>query len=126
MGNSDITELFGKHLRRLRRERKTSQETLASKAGCDISTLGRTERGEVAPTIKMVDKLSRALGVGIPELFDFSEERGEDEVIDRLKDQLETLVRESEPQTLDLFSLIMADFIHFHRKQRSREVVPPM
>lgn len=115
----DIQELFSTRLRKLRRQRKISQEALAAKAGCDISTLGRTERGEVSPTLRMMERFAKALGCTLLELVDFSEQRGNDDATARLKEQIHVLSTEGDSQTLDLASLVLADFIHHGRKHRT-------
>ena len=67
----------------------------------------------------MVERLAAALGCTMFELFDFSEQRGDDESVARLKDQMQVLIKESDSRTLDLTSLIVADLIHHGRKVRS-------
>ena len=62
---------FGENLKRIRMERKLSQEELASKANSILSQVGRTERGVQAPTILTVMRLAKALGVHPKELMDF-------------------------------------------------------
>lgn len=48
-----------------------SQEKLAFEAGMHRTYLGGIERGERNPTLKNIVRLARALGVNLPELFDF-------------------------------------------------------
>ena len=103
----------------LRKAKKISQEELATLANCDISSLGRTERGEVSPTVRMVERLALALDVSMIKMFDFSELRGSNDQAARLKEQIDMLIRESDPKTLDLLSLVLADFTHHGRKHRS-------
>jgi transcriptional regulator with XRE-family HTH domain len=113
----NIVDLFGARLRALRRGCKLSQEVLAAKAGCDISTLGRTERGEVAPTIRMVAQLADALDISVADMFDFSG-RSSGEVVDLIKEKVSTLTREADTPTLKLFSTLVSDFVHHSRSLR--------
>ena len=55
---------FGPVLRRLRIERKLSQEALAERVGMAAhSHLSRLESGHAQPTIEMVFRLAGALGI---------------------------------------------------------------
>jgi len=68
---ADLRKRFGARLRTLRREAGLSQESLASNSGISVDFLSLVERGINAPSFKNIEKLSRALGVPIRELFDF-------------------------------------------------------
>lgn len=68
---------FGDSVRRSRRARRLSQERLAHDVGLHPSMVGRVERGEVAPSLDTMLKISRGLGTELVELFDGVEERGE-------------------------------------------------
>lgn len=63
-------EVFGQHLRALRRERKMTQEALAERADLGINIIGRLERAVIAPGLVTILKLSVALGVPAKELLD--------------------------------------------------------
>ncbi len=62
-------ELFGEHLRALRRERGISQEVLAERADLGVNIIGRLERAIIAPGLITILKLSVALGVPAPEML---------------------------------------------------------
>ena len=59
----------GKKIRKLREGRGWSQEQLATEAGVDNSHLGKLERGEGNPTIKLIYRISVALEVDVRELM---------------------------------------------------------
>ena len=59
---------FGEVLRRLRKERGLSQERLAEAASLTDDYVGFIERGENVPTLTVILKLARALGVDASEL----------------------------------------------------------
>ena len=55
-------------LKRLREERKITQETLAFNAGLSVGTLGRIEVGRTAPSWDSVCRIIAALDVSLVEL----------------------------------------------------------
>lgn len=58
-----LREVFASNLRRLRIERRLSQEALADGAGVDRTYIGSLERQVYSPTIDMVEKLAEVLDV---------------------------------------------------------------
>ena len=62
-GGLEVQALIGANLRHLRKARGISSEHLANLAGVDISTLRALERGAVMPSIGMLWRLARELGV---------------------------------------------------------------
>ncbi|WP_299940588.1 helix-turn-helix transcriptional regulator [uncultured Nitratireductor sp.] len=65
----DVQELVGWNLRRLRVERKISQDELALIANVERAYVGYLERGRRNPTIATLDRLAAALDVHISQLF---------------------------------------------------------
>lgn len=64
----EIRKLVGWNLRRLRLKRGLSQEALAGEA-MDTAHVSRIERGVENPTVLVLDKLAKALGVKVTEFF---------------------------------------------------------
>ena len=62
-------KIVGANVRRHRKERGLSQETLAGEAGLAMRHLGRIERGEGNPTVSVLGKLAHVLGVHPAELL---------------------------------------------------------
>ncbi|HEY2090385.1 MAG TPA: helix-turn-helix transcriptional regulator [Thermoanaerobaculia bacterium] len=60
---------FGDAIRRLRKERGMSQEPLAEAAHLTDDYVGFVERGENVPTLTVILKLARALGVDAGDLL---------------------------------------------------------
>jgi transcriptional regulator with XRE-family HTH domain len=60
---------FGDTLRRLRNERRLSQERLAEAASLTADYIGFIERGENVPTLTVLLKLAKALNVDASELL---------------------------------------------------------
>jgi transcriptional regulator with XRE-family HTH domain len=67
----DFIQQFGKNLRKIRKDRNVSQETLAINADTSRSQVARIERGIVNPTITTVNKFAEALQIDIQCLFQF-------------------------------------------------------
>jgi transcriptional regulator with XRE-family HTH domain len=65
----DLRQLFAKNLRRLRHQRKLSQEQLAYDAGVDRAYMSRIERAVTYVGLEIVGKLADVLGVDPAEFF---------------------------------------------------------
>jgi transcriptional regulator with XRE-family HTH domain len=66
----DWSKVIAVNVRRLRVERKLTQEQLAHDAGIDLTYLGGIERGRRNPSVAVVGRLADVLKVGPAELFD--------------------------------------------------------
>lgn len=62
-------KIVGANVRRLRKERGLSQESLAGEADLAMRHLGRIERGEGNPTVAVLGKLAEVLGVHPADLY---------------------------------------------------------
>lgn len=62
-------EILGEAVLKYRMKAGFSQETLAEKADIHPNYVGRIERGECAPTVEILLKIARALGVRPYKLF---------------------------------------------------------
>lgn len=58
-----LARIFGKNVRRVRKERGLSQEELADDVGMAVTYVGQMERGTRNPTLKVVENLAKALKV---------------------------------------------------------------
>jgi transcriptional regulator with XRE-family HTH domain len=65
----NISKLFGKRVREIRKRRKLSQERLAEKAGLDRSFMSGIERGVENPTLYTIQAVAEGLGVTVGELM---------------------------------------------------------
>jgi transcriptional regulator with XRE-family HTH domain len=66
----DIRQKFGKNLRRERDQHSWSQEELGHVADIHRTYISDLERGARNPTIELVEKLAKALGVSMGTLLD--------------------------------------------------------
>lgn len=66
---SEILIKFGKRVREERHKQKFSQEELASRAGVHRTYIGMIERAEKNITLENIDKIAKALNIGISDLL---------------------------------------------------------
>lgn len=66
---SELTILFGLHVREQRKLKKISQEKLALLCNIDRSYMGRIERGEVNITLEKIYDIARSLSIDVKELL---------------------------------------------------------
>lgn len=69
--NEEVLKAFGANLRRIRKEKKFTQEELAYKSGIAFSSIVRIEQGQLNTTISTVAKLAETLEIEKKLLFDF-------------------------------------------------------
>lgn len=69
--NTKILENFGKNVKLKRKLSGLSQEELAEKLGIHRTYMSFIERGMRNPSLLMIFKISRALKIKLPELFEF-------------------------------------------------------
>jgi transcriptional regulator with XRE-family HTH domain len=58
-----LSEIVSQKVKKLRKEQKLSQESLASKAKISVSYVSMLERGQRVPALSTIDKLGEAFGV---------------------------------------------------------------
>lgn len=61
--SEEIKKGFGKHLRKLREQKRWTQEELADRAGMHVTYVGQIERGIRNPSLVNLYKLAKALGI---------------------------------------------------------------
>ncbi len=66
---SDIKWLFGRAVRKRRRELDLSQEELAERAGLHRNYVSDIERGDRNPSLENIQKLAKALDIKVSALF---------------------------------------------------------
>ena len=65
----NVEKQLGMRIRYLRMQKKWSQEDLALEAGVNKNYLSDLERGERNPTVKILEKIAKAFGISLEELF---------------------------------------------------------
>lgn len=64
-----LVEILGRNVRRLRKERGLSQEALTDEVGLAVTYIGQIERGQRNPTLDVVERLAKVLGVNPLDFF---------------------------------------------------------
>lgn len=67
----EFTSKLSSRLRDIRKEKKLTQQELAEKSGLHLTYVGHLELGKYHPTVFVMWKISKALGVSMNELTDF-------------------------------------------------------
>ena len=67
----DLFKKFADNVKKHREQKGYNKGKMAELVGCDISYIGKIERCEKYPNIKMIAKLAAALDVPVKDLFDF-------------------------------------------------------
>jgi len=65
----DLRQVFATNLRRIRHQRKLSQEALAHDAGVDRAYMSRVERGVTHVGLEIIGRLAEVLEVDPAEFF---------------------------------------------------------
>jgi len=68
---TQLRDQFARRLKALRVERELTQEDLAKMTDLSTSFISSLERGVDAPSFTTLDKIAKALGVSVKDLFDF-------------------------------------------------------
>lgn len=58
-----LARILGLNIRRVRKERGLSQEALADEVGLAVTYVGQIERGQRNPTLDVIERFAKALGV---------------------------------------------------------------
>lgn len=64
----DIQKQVGANIRRIRLEKEIAQEALALATGIDRAYMSGIERGKENPTLKVLERIARGLGVSVSDL----------------------------------------------------------
>lgn len=65
----DLNEVMATNLRRMRHEKKMTQEELADRAGLSLRYIGSIERSDVSASVTVLGLIADALGVEPHELL---------------------------------------------------------
>jgi transcriptional regulator with XRE-family HTH domain len=65
----DWRSILGRNVKRLRQQKKLTQEQLAFEAEIDLTYVGGIERGKRNPSLLVMARISKALGVHLTKLL---------------------------------------------------------
>lgn len=94
---------FGKKLKKIRQNRKLSQEELAFQCNMQASHIGQLERGQKSPTLDTLKKISDGLDMPLTELLNFDEDDKQDNInitINKINAYLNKLTPKQQKQVL--------------------------
>jgi transcriptional regulator with XRE-family HTH domain len=99
---------FGRNLAAVRKEKGLTQEALVQKSGVAISQIRRYEADKSSPTLDVLIRLARALGVSLDELaFDQDSGVAASKILDReLLEQFEAVSRLDEEERMAVKKLL--------------------
>lgn len=67
---SRTPKFLSKKIKEARKNRRLTQEDLAEIVGLSVNYIGYIEQGKKVPSIKTADKIARALGLKLSNLFE--------------------------------------------------------
>ncbi|AOK91583.1 helix-turn-helix domain-containing protein [Paenibacillus polymyxa] len=106
---SELLELVGTRIRDIRKSKGLSQEALAEKAGFNSSYIGFIERAERNISLKNLEKIAKALNVGVYQLLTYVKENDELTEEDSSIKTILTLLRTRESKDTELALKILTD-----------------
>jgi transcriptional regulator with XRE-family HTH domain len=68
--NSAIAKALASNVRRMRKDRRWTQDELAAAAEVEQAAVSLIENGRANPTLLMLENIAGALGIGFLELFE--------------------------------------------------------
>lgn len=68
--DADPLPVLAANVRRIRQERGLTQEQVADAAGLSLSDVGRIERGQRDPGVRVLTRLAHGIGVPVAVLLD--------------------------------------------------------
>lgn len=80
-----MTIYFGENIKKLRKEKELTQETLAEFLGVSFQAVSKWERGETYPDITMLPVISSFFNVSVDELLGVNKSREEEQINEYLK-----------------------------------------
>ncbi|KJD43632.1 helix-turn-helix transcriptional regulator [Paenibacillus sp. FSL R10-2782] len=106
---SELLDLVGTRIRDIRKSKGLSQEALAEKAGFNSSYIGFIERAERNISLKNLEKIAKALNVGVYQLLTYVKENDELAEGNSSVKSILTLLRTRESKDTELALKILTD-----------------
>ncbi len=106
----DIKRAVGKRIKTVRQRRALTQDQLAEQVGLSPKYISGIERGVENPTMEILLRVAKALGVEPYDLFLFGESEESEEA---LRKGIEKMVREADREKLQLYFDVMRKILEF-------------
>lgn len=100
----NIKKLLGKRIKEIRKSAKLTQEQLGEMVEIEPSSLGNIENGYNYPLISTLEKITKALGCSMSDVFEY--EHFEDDQI--LLERINTLLKNNPDKIRQVYKLIKA------------------
>lgn len=104
-----MTIYFGENLKRLRKEKELTQETLAEFLGVSFQTISKWERGETYPDITMLPVIASFFNITIDDLLGVDKVKKEEKINEYLKMYDEMRLKDT-PLTFKEFQKVVKEF----------------
>ena len=112
---SSLQSALGYRVRNLRKSQGLSQERLGERANLHNTYIGAIERGERNPSVKTLEKITRALNIEVVDLFKFMEQ-DTSPAEERTKAEIFALLEHKEAKTLNLVLSLIKSILSELRK----------
>ncbi len=116
MSLREFERQFGDRLQRLRKAKKLSKGELAHSAGCDVSTIGRIERGKKSPRLALMLSLAEAFHTTVSDLTDCRPHTPAHDVRREFYDGIDSLVEKGSEQKVEIVRMVMESVMPYGRK----------
>lgn len=110
----DLRKNLGRRLKELRMKKGLTQEELAEKTGLSVTFVGLVERGINTPSLETCNKIARALGITLDELFYFQKD---DKKLDLIKSLL-FKIRKGSVEELSLINEVAERILEYSKQKR--------
>jgi len=104
---ADVVKVFAERLRSLRTAQSLTQSDLANRAAITVSYISTLETGTVAPGIDLLDKLAKALGVGLVDLLPSTPHPDAEVVREDVQKLFKAVVAKAGRDTLTMLKLFL-------------------
>ena len=116
---SRLTEVIGRHIRRIRRDHAMTQQALAKRIGVNASFIGPLEKGLKAPSMQTIERLSEVFSV--PSFAFFIDDEAEDRAtVDRIR----ALVGSRPAEERDFLLKTLEEMVKLLRRRPRRKTAP--
>lgn len=99
--SSSIRKLIGSRIRTFRKQKNVTQAALAEAIGCEVTTLGRYERGEYAPDGEQIVKIAVFFSITPMDLLPGKVDMDRQLILDLRSDLVDAIFAIDDPRELE-------------------------